>query len=43
MNKKKQYGPYNQYVPYEDVVYRLTGYYVYLGDKVLNYEEEYTT
>ena len=26
---KKTYGPYNQYAPYEDVVYRLTGYYAY--------------
>ena len=29
MNMKNTYGPYNQYVPYEDVVYRLTGYYAY--------------
>ena len=32
MKASKKYGPYNQYVPYKDVVYRLIGYYVYLGD-----------
>ena len=26
MDKENTYGPYNQYEPYEDVVYRLTGY-----------------
>ena len=28
----KCYGPYNQYEPYEDVIYRLTCCYVYLRD-----------
>ena len=32
MSMYKSYGPYNQYEPYEDVVYRLTCSYVYLMD-----------
>lgn len=32
MSMYKCYGPYNQYEPYEDVIYRLTCCYVYLRD-----------
>ena len=28
MNIYKSYGPYNQYEPYEDVIYRLTAFHV---------------
>ena len=34
MSIYKSHGPYNQYEPYEDVIYRLTCCYIYLRDYV---------
>lgn len=33
MEETEKHGPYNQYIPYKNVVYHLTGYHVFLEDE----------